>query len=177
MKHLILLIGFFIFSICITQYIHAQTSTSESISQACSTPEFRQFDYWIGEWTVSNTEGNVIGSSKVSQISNGCALLEEWSSAQGNDGKSINFYDSSIGQWRQTWVGGGGLILDLEGEPIDGNMTLSQTRNTPQGSVTHRITWTLLGDGRVEQKWDTSNDGGETWRQSFVGFYERRDDS
>jgi hypothetical protein len=158
------------------QVVNAQTSTSESISQACSAPEFRQFDYWMGEWTVRNTQGDVIGSS-VSRISNGCALLEEWSSAQGNDGKSINFYDSSIGQWRQTWVGGGGLILDLEGGLDEGNMTLSQTKETPQGSVTHRITWTSLDDGRVEQKWDTSNDGGETWRQSFVGLYERRDDS
>lgn len=173
MRLFILFCGFLICQSCLMQDLNAQTNRSESISQACNAPEFRQFDYWIGEWTVRNTKGDVIGSSSVSRISNGCALLEEWSSAQGNDGKSINFYDSSAAQWRQTWVGSGGLILDLVGGLVDGNMTLSQTKETPQGSVTHRITWTPLVDGRVEQKWDTSEDGGETWHQSFVGLYER----
>ena len=140
MRPSILLCGILICQLCLIYDINAQTNSSESISQACNAPEFRQFDYWIGDWTVRNTRGDVVGSSSVSRISNGCALLEEWSSAQGNDGKSINFYDSSIGQWRQTWVGGGGLILDLEGGLVDGSMTLSQTKETPQGSVTHRIT-------------------------------------
>lgn len=176
MRLFILFIGIFITQSGLMQVVNAQSNPSASISEACTGPEFRQFDYWIGEWTVRNARGNVIGSSIVSRISNGCALLEEWTSAQGNDGKSINFYDSSTGTWRQTWVGGSGLILDLDGGLVEGNMTLSQTKETPQGSVTHRITWTLLDDGRVEQQWETSVDGGKTWRQSFLGLYEREGD-
>jgi hypothetical protein len=30
-----------------------------------------------------------------------------------------------------------------------------------------------MDDGRVEQRWDQSSDGGETWATGFRGFYER----
>lgn len=172
MKHLIFVITILSLQTVIYSQTNAQSDTLSTTSQACEGQEFRQFDYWIGEWTVKNTQGDIIGSSIVSRISNGCALLEEWSSVQGNDGKSINFYDSSIEQWRQTWVGGGGLILDLTGGLVKGNMVLSETKERPQGTVTHRITWTPLDKGRIEQKWETSRDGGNTWQQSFVGLYE-----
>lgn len=150
------------------------TALADTISEACSGPEFRQFDYWIGEWTVRNTDGDIIGHSKISRISGGCAILEEWTSAGGSDGKSINFYDPGIKKWRQTWVGGSGMILDLAGNPEGGNMTLYDEKETPEGTVRHRIRWTLLDDGRVEQRWDTSADDGENWEQAFLGLYEHR---
>jgi hypothetical protein len=30
-----------------------------------------------------------------------------------------------------------------------------------------------MDDGRVEQRWDQSSVGGETWATGFRGFYER----
>ncbi|HSR42289.1 MAG TPA: hypothetical protein VLL48_08960 [Longimicrobiales bacterium] len=34
-----------------------------------------------------------------------------------------------------------------------------------------RITWTPLSGGRVEQRWDLSSDGGESWETVFRGIY------
>ncbi len=147
---------------------------ADTISSSCNAPEYRQFDYWIGKWTVENRSGDVIGQSKISSVSDGCAILEEWNGASGVTGKSLNFYDSSQQQWRQTWVGGGGMILDLEGNLEDGNMTLYDEKLTENGPVIHRIRWNKLADGRIEQRWDTSTDGGETWEQAFLGLYERQ---
>lgn len=148
------------------------TSLADTLSQACSGPEFRQFDYWIGEWTVRNTDGDIIGHSKISRISAGCAILEEWASAGGFDGKSINFYDPGIKKWRQTWVGGDGMILDLTGNPEEENMTLYDEQKSAEGMIIHRIRWTRLTNGRIEQRWDLSTDDGQHWKPVFLGVYE-----
>lgn len=51
-------------------------------------------------------------------------------------------------------------------------MTLYGDREGEDGPIRDRIRWTDLGDGRVEQRWDVSADGGETWSTVFLGFYE-----
>jgi hypothetical protein len=53
-------------------------------------------------------------------------------------------------------------------------MEMTGERDTPQGRVADRITWTPLPDGRVRQEWNISRDGGKTWQQVFLGFYARR---
>ncbi len=44
-----------------------------------------------------------------------------------------------------------------------------------KGSGAHvdRITWTPNDDGTVRQHWQTSEDGGKTWKTEFDGRYER----
>lgn len=36
-----------------------------------------------------------------------------------------------------------------------------------------QITWTPLGDGRIRQHWQVSNDEGKTFSTAFDGYYER----
>lgn len=139
----------------------------------CSTDAFRAFDYWSGEWVVRNADGDEVGKNTISPRSGGCMLLEEWRSSDGTTGTSMNYYDPGEDMWHQHWVGGGGQILNLSGGLVDGVMTLSGPRQTPRGMIEDRIKWILLDDGRVEQLWEISPDGGETWRQVFQGFYER----
>lgn len=141
---------------------------------ACDGDEFAAFDYWVGSWVVRNADGQDLGTNQVSKVSGGCGLLEEWRSSTGNTGKSLNFYEPSSGDWRQVWVGAGGSILDLRGGPVDGVMTLAQDRTDAQGrSVRERIQWIAREDGVVEQLWEQSSDGGETWRVAFQGYYHR----
>jgi mannose-6-phosphate isomerase-like protein (cupin superfamily) len=144
------------------------------ISSACAGDAFRTFDYWLGSWIVRNEAGEEVGRNRITPIAQGCAIQEEWTPSRGPRGSSINFRDPLTGRWHQHWVGGGGLILRLEGGAVDGAMTLSGTRSTADGrSITDRVRWTLLPDGRVEQRWDASTDGGQTWQPAFLGFYER----
>jgi hypothetical protein len=37
-----------------------------------------------------------------------------------------------------------------------------------------RITWTPLEGGRLRQHWESSGDGGRTWKTVFDGTYARR---
>jgi hypothetical protein len=146
---------------------------SESIAEVCSADEYRQFDFWVGEWEVKNGADAVVGTNVITRVANGCGVHEYWRGASGGSGTSINWYDQRTGKWHQVWVGLG-LYLDLSGGIESGKMVLAGERETPEGVVIDRIVWTPLDDGRVRQLWEMSSDGGETWAQQFDGMYERR---
>jgi hypothetical protein len=145
-----------------------------SPSPTCTTAEFRQFDFWLGRWKVTNPQGKEVGTSEISRASEGCAIREQWKSASGSSGMSINYYDPSDHRWHQDWVGGDGTILHLHGELESSAMVLSGRVNSAKGTVLNRITWTPLPDGKVKQEWVTSDDDGRTWQTSFIGIYEKR---
>ena len=84
--------------------------------------EARQFDFWVGDWEVFNTQGQKVGTNSVQPISEGCGLLENWKSTPQNNGKSINYYDQSTNKWYQFWIGSGGDALRYEGSFKDGAM-------------------------------------------------------
>ncbi len=143
-------------------------------SGPCAEGPFRAFDYWLGTWAVYHPEGERIGTNTISIVSEGCALLERWESAEGPAGMSLNHYDPARERWEQLWIGGGGLILRLAGGIEDGVMVLTATeaRETDRGTVVDRISW-IREDGAVRQLWEVSSDGGESWRTAFEGIYRR----
>jgi hypothetical protein len=146
-------------------------SSDSKISQACTDSAFRQFDYWLGAWTVTDTAGKQVGTSHIIRVSDGCAILEQWKDASGNAGTSLNFYDRAADRWEQTWMGAQGGILHLRGGLEKGSMRLEGTRKTAQGEVMDRIEWVRLNGSRVRQLWSLSSDGGKTWQVSFNGTY------
>ncbi len=139
----------------------------------CEAPEFRQFDFWQGEWDVT-AQGKPAGRSRVQAILGGCVLLENWRGASGSEGKSFNTYNVTTKHWEQYWVDGTGTPLHLSGGLVDGAMVLEGQRPGANGGTqTDRITWTPNADGSVRQHWETSTDGGKTWTTSFDGLYRR----
>jgi hypothetical protein len=150
------------------------TSPTPSPSPACIAPEFRQFDFWLGKWNVTDSQGKPAGTSEISHASEGCAIREQWTSARGTTGMSINYYDSADHQWHQDWVGGNGTILHLRGGLKSGAMVLTGESRGTKGTIINRLTWTPLPDGKVKQQWETSTNTGKTWKTIFVGIYERQ---
>ncbi|MEO8440695.1 MAG: hypothetical protein ABI540_10810 [Spartobacteria bacterium] len=141
---------------------------------ACQAVEFRQFDFWLGKWKVTDPKGQQVGTSEISRQSEGCAIREQWSSGAGKGGMSINYYDPIEKEWHQDWVGGDGTILHLRGGLKEGAMVLRGEIAGARGSVLNRITWTSLPGGKVRQEWATSTDDGQTWAIAFVGTYEKQ---
>ncbi|MEP6848971.1 MAG: tetratricopeptide repeat protein, partial [Acidobacteriota bacterium] len=66
--------------------------------------EFRQFDFWIGDWDVKTPQGLPAGSSRVQLILGKCIIFENWSGGGGTNGKSFNIFDTNDNKWHQTWV-------------------------------------------------------------------------
>lgn len=153
---------------------NALPSPSPSPTPACTDPEFHQFDFLVGKWTVKDAKGKELGKSEITRVSDGCAVCEHWHDANGPEGTSLNYYDRNDQQWHQDWVGGRGGILHLHGALRDGAMVLSgETRKG--GKVTlHRITWSSLPNHTVEQNWEISTDDGASWNVAFLGYYWKR---
>jgi tetratricopeptide (TPR) repeat protein len=139
-------------------------------------PEYRQFDFWIGDWDVYSQQGQKVGTNRIEKMDNGCVLLENWVGAGGGPGKSLNYYDHTTKEWVQVWVGGTGNILPARGGIKDGSMYLEGTHYIRTGSVLlYRGTWTPLEDGRVRQFLERSRDDGKTWNVWFDGLYVRKE--
>ena len=150
----------------------------------CASPQYREFDFWLGEWEVRSAAGQLLGRNRISRRHGGCVVLEEWESAAGGSGSSFNVYDQQTRQWHQFWVDATGtnwLSSDAGGNPVtlrggirDGAMVLSAHPDTLPSIGLTRVTWRPLPDGGVRQTFETSRDGGKTWTVSFDGFYQRR---
>ncbi|GJL93222.1 tetratricopeptide repeat protein [Hyphococcus sp.] len=143
----------------------------------CTAPEYRHFDFWLGEWDVTSAGATQpTASSKISSQQAGCVILEEYT-AGGFTGMSINFYDNVTERWHQSWMSNAGSAVYLEGGLNDaGEMAMSDegmTSHEVTGNI-GRTTWTPNDDGSVRQHWESSTDGGETWTTVFDGIYTRK---
>ena len=141
---------------------------------ACSDPQDREFDFWIGEWEVYDGE-NLAGRNSIVPILGGCVLQENWQGESGSAGSSFNFYNPQIGKWEQFWVWRNGTTLELEGGFSDGKMILEGDSLNQKGeTVRNRITWYDNPDGTVRQHWEVSKDQGKTWETAFDGLYKKQ---
>lgn len=144
-----------------------------TLDSACAAPEHRQFDFWIGSWTVTNPDGRALGTNEIVRIAGGCGLREHWRGIGGNEGMSLNVWQPALDRWTQFWVGAGAVLYLTGGVDGDGRMVLRGERQAANGTLSDRITWTALATGAVRQEWDVSADGGNSWRKAFTGLYHR----
>ena len=155
--------------------IDVASAQDEKEDPPCSDAEYSQFDFWVGEWRVTDPNGEFQGTNRIEKILDGCALQENWTGAQGTRGHSYNAFAKRRGIWHQTWVDSNGTVLLLDGGFQEGKMVL--TGQTPsrdgKGIVLHEISWEEMADGRVRQIWRISRDDGSTWIDAFIGLYTR----
>lgn len=140
---------------------------------ACDQDErFREFDFWLGEWQVSDASGTLQGYNTISEAQNGCLLTENWRSAGGGSGQSLSYFSPVDNQWHHRWVSPG-IIIEIDGELVNQAMTLEGTIDYVARShqALFRGKWTPLADGRVEQRFTQSDDDGKSWQVWFVGYY------
>jgi len=141
---------------------------------ACDAPEYRQFDFWLGEWEVHTPDGELAGTNEISKEYDGCVIHERYTTEREYRGESLNTYDERRDLWHQTWVDSAGTLLLLEGGLEDGAMVLEgETLNAEGKAVQHRITWTPNDDGSVRQFWQSKQGDGE-WQVTFDGRYTKK---
>lgn len=152
--------------------LSAQAGYAQStLDSACAATEHRQFDFWIGAWTVTDSAGQVLGTNEITRIAGGCGLREHWRGARGGEGMSLNVWQPALGGWTQFWVGTGVVLQLTGGLDANGRMVMEGERRGPGGAARDRLTWEPMPEGAVRQIWEVSQDGGATWRRLFVGVY------
>jgi hypothetical protein len=148
---------------------------SDMAANPCkAAPEFRQFDFWIGEWDVKTPQGQPAGSSSVQLILGDCTIFENWTAGAGGQGKSFNIFDKTDGKWHQSWVSDRAVFTHYVGELVDGKMVLTAKSNMGGKPSLARMTYSKLPNGDVRQFGESSADDGKTWTTSFDLIYSRK---
>ena len=149
----------------------AQTAAPAPPPPACSGPEHRQFDFWVGDWNVSQTgQSSEVARSRVERLFQGCVIRETWMPARGGGGGSLNHFDAGQGRWHQTWIDSGNNRVIFEGGLVDGDMVLTgfwRNANGPGKDGLVRMTYSQLDGGAVRQFGQISTDHGLTWSDFF----------
>lgn len=156
----------------------AQTPATTSPTPAgCTSPESRQFDFWVGEWDVyaGATPDKQVATSRIENLYGGCAIRENWMPFSNPGGGSLSAYVPAQNGWRQTWVDTSGAFVDFTGAFRDGKMILEGVWPQPGKPMQiTRMTYSVLGDGAVRQLGETSDDQGATWQPGFDFIYRRK---
>ncbi len=145
-----------------------------AVNPCKASPEFRQFDFWIGEWDVKNPQGVMAGSSRVERILGECIIFENWTSGSGSSGKSFNIYDRNDGKWHQTWVSDKGTFTHYIGGLEDGKMVVVADTIVGGKKTMAKMTFSKLSNGDVRQFGENSADQGKTWTTAFDLTYSRK---
>lgn len=142
-----------------------------------SSPEAKQFDFWIGDWDVYLTSNLSIktGVNRIKQQPGGCVIMENWEGAGPHRGVSMNYYDPSDSTWKQKWAGSGRDIAEFyAGKYEDGAMRFKSDIRNPDGTVSMgKLTFTKLAPEKVRQHMERSGDGGKTWQTVYDFTYIR----
>ena len=165
--------------------LHGDARFEKAVEQArknqrpCAySTENRQFDFWVGEWEVSTTQGAIpAGNSKIELILGDCVVLENWKSLNSPySGKSYNIYNGALKRWEQYWVDNVGGNIFFHGELKDGMMEY-WTDDIPQSSgpaLRRHLQFSKLGPDKVRQFSQGSTDGGKTWNVEYDFTYVRK---
>jgi len=134
----------------------------------CSGPEYRQFDFWIGDWDALEAgKAEVVARTRVDGILDGCVLREDYESEKGLRGQSFSLYDASRRIWHQSWATNRGEMLTIEGRFENGEMVLAGAERAADGAERLvRGTWKPINGG-VRETAVTSLDAGKTWQPWF----------
>ncbi len=137
--------------------------------KACGAPEYRQFDFFAGDWDTYDiaAPGKIVARNTVDIVLDGCVIHEDYRQNDGMHGESYSLYDAARKVWHQSWVTNRGELLLLDGGMQGGRMVFTGAQQTKDGKPSLlRGVWYVQGDG-VRETAMRSLDGGKTWRPVF----------
>ncbi len=131
----------------------------------CADDAARQFDFMLGDWTVTASgAGDVLSKVTVTRVADGCGLLEVVTPVRGVGAESLVTYDTGATLWHWDQVSGDGSILSLQGGLQNGEMVMEGDESGASKHMLVRVTWISNGvtiheaaersaDGRVWSSW------------------------
>ena len=150
---------------------------------ACTGPEHRQFDFWVGRWDVYRTGETILRAhSLIEKLYGGCVIREHWTPLRTatagslTGGGNLNHYDTVQRRWHQTWMDSSNARVVFEGGLVDGRMVITgfwSNANGPGKDGLVRMTYSRLDGGAVRQFGEISSDDGLSWSPFFDFTYRR----
>ena len=173
--------------------VHAQSSEqntdlTESVEKAtvselsgnCTDPEYRQLDFWVGEWDLSWTQADGSigkGQNIISHDPYGnCVIMENFDGAPAMNfkGMSVSTFHKPAGLWRQAWVDDNGGYFSLYGGPQDdGTFKLDMERLT-EAAPYRRMVWKNIESDSLDWHWQGKTKEDDEWADLWVINYQRK---
>ncbi len=154
---------------------------------ACSEPERRQLDFWLGDWDVairvrpgptSDAWTEARGMNVVRPILGGCAVEESFhGDGPGAPwaGRSFSTYWPRAHEWRQTWVDDSGSYLAFRGGPEGDSFVLDGERPTEPGKTRQmRMVFKDIARDSLFWSWEQRAEAGTAWAPVMTIAYTRR---
>jgi len=144
-------------------------------AKPCAGGEHRQFDYWLGSWSVSYG-GPPTGTSKVELALDRCMIVESWDGARNHSGKTMFGYSPDDHSWYGMFADNEGRVhIFSQGKVSAGAAEFRGTSHGPNGeTVLNRVKIVRVSADKVEQTWEKSSDSGATWNLAYRGEYTRK---
>jgi hypothetical protein len=157
----------------LTLGINANAAANAASCSANS--ENRQFDYWLGNWSIGAPGSSGNADSTVSLTLDKCLVVENWDGGGGHSGQNIFGYSADDKSWYGMFADNEGRVhVFTSGKVASGFAEFEGTSRGPKGeSVLNRVKITRLNPNKVEQSWEKSSDNGVTWTLVFRGEYSR----
>jgi len=156
-------------------------------SSACAAAEFRQFDFWIGDWDLvlrarkspDSEEWDEARAENHVRASLGGCVIEEHFRAEGPGtpwaGHSVSTYVPGLGAWRQTWVDDQGGYLAFQGRFENGSMILlGEPREKAGKTFQMRMVFSEITPQSLLWTWERGTPGGTEWRAVMTIRYTRK---
>ena len=159
-------------------HMEAALDPEERSTSAFSDDPYRQFDFWIGDWTVNlrmrqadfSWQDEVAARARIYSILNGKAILELWDS-KPIKGYSLRYFDPESQKWK-LWLNWPGKNRS-NASTLDGAFRhgrgdfIGQYEDHEGNAVIERYSFNDIG--RNHLRWDdhASIDGGDTWRDNW----------
>lgn len=145
----------------------------------CTGAEYRQFDFWLGQWDVSPTGSAdvIVAESSITATDQGCVIIEEWRPFGGAHGHSINIYDATEHRWRQTWADATGRRTEYGGT-LDPNGVLRFDNLSPPDNEPppgrRRMNYQRIDADTVRQWGELFDAHTQAWTIEWDFTYRRR---
>ncbi len=150
----------------------ASTAAAGVDAAVCSGPAYRQLDFFVGDWVVTDKQGKPFATDRVSKEYGGCVIWEQWFGKRGSRGAGYSGYVAARRRWVQTFMDDRGTVLVFEGQRSGASLVIAGPSYPKPGLVAqNRVVFRPLAHGVVEEYWTESDDGGKRGHVVFDGFF------
>ncbi len=151
------------------------TNPALAADTACTNPENRQFDYWLGTWKIGAAGSSGNAHSTVSLSLDKCLVVENWDGGRGHYGQNIFGYSADDRNWYGMFADNEGRVhVFTSGKISAGSAEFEGTSRGANGeTVLNRVKVVRVSPDKVEQSWEKSSDNGSSWNLVFRGEYSR----
>jgi len=151
-----------------------KTSAGVDTSYSNSTAPHDQFDFIIGNWLVRDASGQAIGVATISKEYGGCVLVEKRHGVgKSHESLGVVGYRLASGTWHRDFIDDSGFVLSLDGGRDAAAMVMTGKDYRTEITRLHRVSWTHMSDGTIEERWQISSDGGTSWQEHFYAVFQR----